>query len=76
MTPGFREQRKGEEFSSRTRTPQLQQETQLANLSPSSITGYNFQPSGLVRDVGAGNQLARTDQHGHFVELPPPVYSF
>lgn len=76
LTPGLREQRKGEEFSNRI--PQMQQETRAANLSPSSITGRNFQPTstGLVRNEDAGNnQLARTDQHGHSVELPP-VYSF
>jgi hypothetical protein len=74
LASGIREQRKGGEFSSRT--PQLQQETQLevANLSSSS---YNSQPIGLVRDEDAGNnQLSRTDQHGNFVELLPPVYSF
>ena len=78
LTSGLREQRKGEDFS--IRTLQLQQRTRAANLSPSSTTGYNFQPTGLVlRDEDAGtssNQLVRTDQQGHFVELPPPVYSF
>lgn len=66
LSHGLREQRKGEHFIGR---PLPLQETCL---SP-SITGNNHQPTGLPRDVDAGIQLARTDQHG---ELPPPVYSF
>jgi hypothetical protein len=67
LTHGLREQRKGEEFISRT--PQLQQETRVADLSPSSMTGNNFQSTGLVRDEDTGIQLARTDQRGYFYPL-------
>ena len=57
-------------------TPRLQLETQAAHLSPLSMAGNNFQPTRFVRDEGGGNQLAQTDQHGDFVEILPPVYSF
>ena len=75
LTHGLREQRKREELISRI--PQLQQETRAAQFSPSPIIGNNSRPTELVvRDQDAGIQLAQTDQHGNFVELLPPVYSF
>ena len=70
LTHGLKEQRKGEEFISRT--PHLQKETRAVDLSPSSMTGNNLQSTGLVRDGDTGIQ---TDQSGYFVELLPPVYS-
>ena len=72
LTHGLREQRKRI-----SRIPQLQQETRAAQFSPSPIIGNNSRPTELVvRDQDAGIQLAQTDQHGNFVELLPPAYSF
>ena len=73
LLTGLREHRKGEELINRA--PQLPQDTRAADLSSSSmISGNNFQPTGLVRDEGAGIQLFQTNQDGYLAE-PPPVYS-
>ena len=57
-------------------TPRLLLETQAAPLSPLSMAENNFQPTIFVRDEDGGIQLAQADQHGDFVEILPPVYSF